>query len=448
MTSEQVNALSGDRAGVVRTASGVVVPLSAVRITGGLLRHWQDRNGNRTVPHTIGQLRAAGNVDNLSRLLADDPPAYRGRYPFLDTDLYKTLEGLAYEIGVGRSGRRRTGVLRRGGRSPGAGAGRGRLPELVLPGPRGGQGALGGPGLGPRAVQPRPPHPGSRRRQPADGRRPAARSGGPVRRLGGGRFGDGPRRGHLRPPRGGDGAGRAVQGDRQPRLPHTGGSLRGPTRPWAPQAQRSSPPSTSRTTCPSASCPRSPGTRSAWRTWRPERPTSTWRPATASCSRRSTGSGTTWSPPSSTSRADSAAGTRTRPSATVTNCRPSARTARPAQRSPPCSGPGACSWPPAARSTSTSSSGCSSTPTPWVCRPTGRPSSTTTRSSAAPITSSAAGPRPGASRCAGRGSPARAVRRTSSDGRRSSVTTWPPSAKAPCTSPCTPRAGSRRTPSR
>ncbi|MEV6591677.1 glycoside hydrolase family 127 protein [Streptomyces acidicola] len=72
-----------------------------MRITGGLLRYWQDRNRQSTIPHTIEQLRSAGNVDNLSRLLLDDPPAYRGRYPFLDTDLYKTLEGLAYEIGAG-----------------------------------------------------------------------------------------------------------------------------------------------------------------------------------------------------------------------------------------------------------------------------------------------------------------------------------------------------------
>ncbi|MDQ1050248.1 glycoside hydrolase family 127 protein [Streptomyces sp. V4I2] len=80
-----------------------VIPLSTVRITGGLLRHWQDRNRRSTVPHAIGQLRAAGNVDNLSRLLVNDPPAYRGRYPFLDTDLYKTLEGLAYELGAGEA---------------------------------------------------------------------------------------------------------------------------------------------------------------------------------------------------------------------------------------------------------------------------------------------------------------------------------------------------------
>ncbi|MFI8992195.1 glycoside hydrolase family 127 protein [Streptomyces antimycoticus] len=103
MTSEQVTARSGGRAGAVRTEAGAVAPLSSVRLTSGLLRHWQDRNVRSTIPHTIEQLRAAGNLDNLSRLLAEEPPPYRGRYPFLDTDLYKTLEGLAYEIGAGRT---------------------------------------------------------------------------------------------------------------------------------------------------------------------------------------------------------------------------------------------------------------------------------------------------------------------------------------------------------
>ncbi|WP_433429385.1 glycoside hydrolase family 127 protein [Nonomuraea sp. CA-141351] len=97
MTSKQVKPL----AGAVRTASGAVRPLSGVRITGGLLHHWQRRNSTATIPHTIEQLRAAGNVANLSRLLEEHPAPYRGRYPFLDTDLYKTLEGLAYELGDG-----------------------------------------------------------------------------------------------------------------------------------------------------------------------------------------------------------------------------------------------------------------------------------------------------------------------------------------------------------
>ncbi|MFI1096060.1 glycoside hydrolase family 127 protein [Streptomyces sp. NPDC020917] len=75
-----------------------------MRITGGLLGEWQDRNRRATIPHTVEQLRAAGNVANLSRLLEEDPAPFRGRYPFLDTDLYKTLEGLAYEIGADAAG--------------------------------------------------------------------------------------------------------------------------------------------------------------------------------------------------------------------------------------------------------------------------------------------------------------------------------------------------------
>ncbi|MBF8188195.1 glycoside hydrolase family 127 protein [Nonomuraea sp. K274] len=97
MTSKQVKA----RFGAVRTTAGAVRPVSGARITGGLLHDWQRRNGTATIPHTIERLRAAGNLTNLSRLLEPDPAPYRGLYPFLDTDLYKTLEGLAYELGDG-----------------------------------------------------------------------------------------------------------------------------------------------------------------------------------------------------------------------------------------------------------------------------------------------------------------------------------------------------------
>lgn len=101
MAFAQVKKYPDGHAGAVWTSSGAVRPVSAVHITGGLLRQWQRRNSEATIPHTIKQLRAAGNVANLERLLAEKPPPYRGRYPFLDTDLYKTLEGLAYEIGAG-----------------------------------------------------------------------------------------------------------------------------------------------------------------------------------------------------------------------------------------------------------------------------------------------------------------------------------------------------------
>ncbi|WP_427895072.1 glycoside hydrolase family 127 protein [Kribbella sp. GL6] len=70
-----------------------------VQLTGGLLRAWQQRNRAATIPHAIAELRKAGNLENLRRLSDPSAGPYRGRYPFLDTDLYKTLEGLAYEVG-------------------------------------------------------------------------------------------------------------------------------------------------------------------------------------------------------------------------------------------------------------------------------------------------------------------------------------------------------------
>ncbi|MEO3885251.1 hypothetical protein [Nonomuraea sp. B5E05] len=93
MTSKQVN----PPAGAVRTTAGAVRPVSGVRMTGGLLHDWRRRNSTATIPHTIEQLRAAGNVANPSRLLEPDPAPY----PFLGTDLYKTLEGLASDLGDG-----------------------------------------------------------------------------------------------------------------------------------------------------------------------------------------------------------------------------------------------------------------------------------------------------------------------------------------------------------
>ena len=69
------------------------------QLTGGLLHGWQERNRRATIPHAIAELRKAGNLENLRRLADPSVGPYRGRYPFLDTDLYKTLEGLAYEVG-------------------------------------------------------------------------------------------------------------------------------------------------------------------------------------------------------------------------------------------------------------------------------------------------------------------------------------------------------------
>jgi DUF1680 family protein len=103
----------------VLTERGVRRPLGTanVRLGGeGLWGVWQERNRSRTIHHTIREVRAAGNLDNLRAVAQPGSPVaiereaqgaapteYRGRYPFLDTDVFKTLEGIAYEIGRGEA---------------------------------------------------------------------------------------------------------------------------------------------------------------------------------------------------------------------------------------------------------------------------------------------------------------------------------------------------------
>jgi uncharacterized protein len=93
----------------VAPGAGAVNPLatSAVTLTGGLLAQWQERNRTATIPHSLAELRLAGNLENFRTVKEGTGDAYRGGYPFLDTDIYKTLEGLAYELardGAGEAG--------------------------------------------------------------------------------------------------------------------------------------------------------------------------------------------------------------------------------------------------------------------------------------------------------------------------------------------------------
>jgi DUF1680 family protein len=78
------------------------LPLDAVRLDpGGLLGGWQERNASATLPHCLDQLTAYGNLANLRRVTGDSDEKFAGMW-FADTDVYKTLEAIAWEIG--RSG--------------------------------------------------------------------------------------------------------------------------------------------------------------------------------------------------------------------------------------------------------------------------------------------------------------------------------------------------------
>lgn len=69
-----------------------------VALADGLLGRWQRRNTTATLPHVVEQVRASGVLDNFRRITEQTGEPFRGGYPFMDTDVYKTLEAAAYEL--------------------------------------------------------------------------------------------------------------------------------------------------------------------------------------------------------------------------------------------------------------------------------------------------------------------------------------------------------------
>ena len=98
--------------GMSATATWAHRPLSGrgARLTGGLLHDWQQRNLAESLPLALRQLEAAGNLDNVRlaiRAAADGAAGHAGaavRYRgpvFMDTDIYKTLEAIGWELAHG-----------------------------------------------------------------------------------------------------------------------------------------------------------------------------------------------------------------------------------------------------------------------------------------------------------------------------------------------------------
>ncbi|WP_405060109.1 glycoside hydrolase family 127 protein [Kribbella sp. NBC_01505] len=79
------------------------LPLSAVRFDpASLLGSWQELNAAATIPHCLDNIRRTGVLANFSRLIEDDLPGKFVGFWFADSDLYKTLEAIGWEMG--RSG--------------------------------------------------------------------------------------------------------------------------------------------------------------------------------------------------------------------------------------------------------------------------------------------------------------------------------------------------------
>jgi uncharacterized protein len=70
------------------------------RITGGFWGDWQETARREAIPHAVEWLERDGALDNLRRLDPESGVTVERRgYWFSDSDVYKTLEALAWELG-------------------------------------------------------------------------------------------------------------------------------------------------------------------------------------------------------------------------------------------------------------------------------------------------------------------------------------------------------------
>jgi DUF1680 family protein len=86
---------------VAPVAPGALRPLGVDRVRlgpGGLLGHWRARNADTTLWHCADHLESSGNLGNL-RAAAGEPGAEFSGMWFADSDVYKTLEAAAWELG-------------------------------------------------------------------------------------------------------------------------------------------------------------------------------------------------------------------------------------------------------------------------------------------------------------------------------------------------------------
>src|SRR5262245_27957414 len=74
------------------------VALSDVTVGPGFLGDWQRRSATRSLPYCIGQLEAAGALVNLRRVTGEADGDFQNMW-FADSDVYKTLEGAAWQLG-------------------------------------------------------------------------------------------------------------------------------------------------------------------------------------------------------------------------------------------------------------------------------------------------------------------------------------------------------------
>ena len=72
--------------------------LTKVNFTGGFWQQRYDTNRVVTIPFLLKEIQATGRVDNMKFAAGIKTGVYCTRYPFDDTDIYKTIEAASYEL--------------------------------------------------------------------------------------------------------------------------------------------------------------------------------------------------------------------------------------------------------------------------------------------------------------------------------------------------------------
>ncbi|MFZ7089143.1 glycoside hydrolase family 127 protein [Curtobacterium sp. RRHDQ10] len=91
------------RGGPVAPSTSRLSPLDAteIRLTAGYWRDWQEKNAEVVLEHCQTWMERIGWIGNFDRAASEETGWEHAGVPFVDSEVYKLLEGMAWELGHG-----------------------------------------------------------------------------------------------------------------------------------------------------------------------------------------------------------------------------------------------------------------------------------------------------------------------------------------------------------
>src|SRR5699024_11463051 len=93
--------LHASAVGPIHAATGRLLPLGlgSVTVTGGSWAPYLERNARTAIPHAQSWMEKLGWVGNFAAVVEGSIAAVREGREFSDSDVYKLMEAMAWEIG-------------------------------------------------------------------------------------------------------------------------------------------------------------------------------------------------------------------------------------------------------------------------------------------------------------------------------------------------------------